>query len=142
VPGRIFLPDSFASRKRANSSASAASRRSFRSDRDESWGYPNVLPSSSIDRFLASGTFVQSIILGGVLLKGRLLGYARVSTEDQATRAQENQLRAAGCTVVYRERCSGASKVRPELTRLLAQIQPGDARCANERERGGREKLV
>lgn len=57
---------------------------------------------------------------------GRLLGYARVSTEDQATRAQEDQLRAAGCTLIYRERCSGVSRARPELGRLLAQIQPGD----------------
>lgn len=57
---------------------------------------------------------------------GRLVGYARVSTEDQATRAQEDQLRAAGCTVIYRERASGASRARPELARLLAQIQPGD----------------
>lgn len=57
---------------------------------------------------------------------GRLVGYARVSTEDQITHAQEDQLRAAGCTIIYRERASGASKTRPELGRLLAQIQPGD----------------
>lgn len=56
----------------------------------------------------------------------RIIGYARVSTDDQATEAQEDELRAAGCTVIYREQASGASRARPELARLMAQIQPGD----------------
>ncbi len=57
---------------------------------------------------------------------GRLLGYARVSTEDQATAAQEDELRAAGCAEIFREHASGASRARPELERLLTAIQPGD----------------
>ncbi len=57
---------------------------------------------------------------------GRLIGYARVSTDDQATDSQEDDLRAAGCTVIYREYASGSSRARPELARLLGQIQPGD----------------
>jgi DNA invertase Pin-like site-specific DNA recombinase len=56
----------------------------------------------------------------------RIIGYARVSTDAQATDAQEDELRAAGCTVIYREQASTASKTRPELARLMAQIQPGD----------------
>jgi DNA invertase Pin-like site-specific DNA recombinase len=57
---------------------------------------------------------------------GRLLGYARVSTDDQTLASQEDQLRAAGCTLIYREHGSGASRTRPELTRLLAEIRAGD----------------
>ena len=57
---------------------------------------------------------------------GRIIGYARVSTDDQKTGAQEDELRAAGCTVIYREQASGDSRARPELTRLMAQIRPGD----------------
>jgi DNA invertase Pin-like site-specific DNA recombinase len=56
----------------------------------------------------------------------RLLGYARVSTEDQATSAQIDELRAAGCLTIVEEHGSGASRARPELSRLLMEIRPGD----------------
>lgn len=59
-------------------------------------------------------------------MRGRLVGYARVSTDSQGVESQEHELRAAGCTVVYREYASGASRARPELARLMTQIQPGD----------------
>jgi hypothetical protein len=52
----------------------------------------------------------------------RIIGYARVSTDDPATDAQEDELRAGGCSVIYREQVSTASKTRPELARLMAQI--------------------
>ncbi len=57
---------------------------------------------------------------------GRLLGYARVSTEDQATDAQTDELNAAGCAAIYQEHGSGASRARPELARLMREIRPGD----------------
>lgn len=57
---------------------------------------------------------------------GRLLGYARVSTDDQSTDAQLSELRAAGCTEITQEHASGVSRARPALTRLLNNIQPGD----------------
>lgn len=56
----------------------------------------------------------------------RLVGYARVSTEDQATDAQTLELKAAGCEVIYQEQGSGASRSRPVLARLLKEIRPGD----------------
>ena len=58
--------------------------------------------------------------------KGRLLGYARVSTEDQATDAQTDELRGAGCQTIYEETGSGASRARPELTRLMREIRAGE----------------
>jgi len=57
---------------------------------------------------------------------GRLLGYARVSTEDQATDAQTDELGAAGCATIYQEHGSGASRARPELARLMCEIRAGD----------------
>src|ERR1700691_5752741 len=55
-----------------------------------------------------------------------LIGYARVSTEDQDTAAQTDALRAAGCTDIVEERASGASRTRPLLARALARIRAGD----------------
>ena len=48
----------------------------------------------------------------------RVIGYARVSTEDQATDAQVDELRAAGCRIVHEEHGSGASRARPVLAKL------------------------
>src|SRR3954454_14443507 len=57
---------------------------------------------------------------------GRLIGYARVSTEDQGTDPQIDELRAAGCTVVLEEHASGADRSRPVLARLLGEIRRGE----------------
>ena len=54
------------------------------------------------------------------------LGYARVSTDDQATAAQLDALRAAGCERVFEERASGGRWDRPELHRMLDQLRQGD----------------
>jgi DNA invertase Pin-like site-specific DNA recombinase len=55
-----------------------------------------------------------------------LLGYARVSTEDQDLSLQRVALKAAGCERIYEEKVSGVSRVRPELTRMLDQLRTGD----------------
>lgn len=57
---------------------------------------------------------------------GRLLGYARVSTEDQATDAQTDELTDAGCAILYQEHGSGVSRARPELARLMREIGRDD----------------
>ena len=57
---------------------------------------------------------------------GRLLGYARVSTEEQGTDPQRDELHAAGCTAILEEHASGADRSRPVLARLLRDIRPGD----------------
>ena len=57
---------------------------------------------------------------------GRLIGYARVSTEEQGTDPQLDELRAAGCTTILQEHASGAVRSRPVLTRLLREIGPGE----------------
>lgn len=59
-------------------------------------------------------------------IKADLIGYARVSTEDQAADPQTDELRAAGCLVVHQEFASGASRSRPVLASLLRSIRPGE----------------
>ncbi len=54
-------------------------------------------------------------------------GYARVSTNDQNLDLQTDALKQAGCEVIYSDNgVSGATKDRPELSRLLADLEKGD----------------
>jgi DNA invertase Pin-like site-specific DNA recombinase len=55
-----------------------------------------------------------------------LIGYARVSTEEQSLAGQIDALRAAGCAEIVEERASGGSATRPLLARTLARIGRGD----------------
>jgi DNA invertase Pin-like site-specific DNA recombinase len=59
-------------------------------------------------------------------LPGRLVGYARVSTEEQGTDPQLDELRAAGCATALEEHASGADRSRPVLARLLREIRQGE----------------
>ena len=54
-----------------------------------------------------------------------LYGYARVSTKDQETTLQLDALSNAGVLEVRQEKGSSVGP-RPELQKLLAQLQPGD----------------
>lgn len=56
----------------------------------------------------------------------RLIGYARVSTEEQVTDAQADELRQAGCSVIHHEQGSGASRSRPVLAKLMRELRAGD----------------
>ncbi len=55
-----------------------------------------------------------------------LIGYARVSTDDQDLALQRQALKGAGCQRIYEEKISGAKRSRPELDRLLDQLRAGD----------------
>jgi hypothetical protein len=55
-----------------------------------------------------------------------LIGYARVSTEDQNLGPQLDALRAAGCAEVFEEFASGASRARPQLAATLTRVRRGD----------------
>lgn len=54
-----------------------------------------------------------------------LVGYARVSTEDQETRLQLDALHAAGVTRIYQEKTSAVGQ-RPQLHLALSELLPGD----------------
>jgi DNA invertase Pin-like site-specific DNA recombinase len=55
-----------------------------------------------------------------------LIGYARVSTDDQDLTMQRAALKEAGCKRIYEEKVSGAKRDRPELARLLDHMREGD----------------
>ncbi|MDB5802710.1 MAG: hypothetical protein JWN73_32 [Betaproteobacteria bacterium] len=55
-----------------------------------------------------------------------LIGYARVSTQEQETHAQTDALRRAGCGTIYDEKRSGGNMQRPALHTMLDALQPGD----------------
>ena len=72
--------------------------------------------------------------------------YLRVSTDEQDLARQEqiaHDAKAAGYYVagVYREKASGARADRPELLRMIADIQPGDVVIAEKIDRISRLPL-
>ena len=69
---------------------------------------------------------------------GHLLGYARVSTTDQDAALQVDALTAAGCYRVFVDTISGSLDHRPELTKLMDQLRPGDTLVVWRLDRLGR----
>jgi DNA invertase Pin-like site-specific DNA recombinase len=55
-----------------------------------------------------------------------LIGYARVSTQDQDNAAQIAALKSAGCELIFQEKATGGRWERPELHRLLEQLRKDD----------------
>ena len=55
-----------------------------------------------------------------------IIGYARVSTDDQNLDAQTDALKAAGAERIFADKISGAKRDRPELAAMLDQLRPGD----------------
>jgi DNA invertase Pin-like site-specific DNA recombinase len=56
----------------------------------------------------------------------RSLGYARVSTVGQTLEAQRDQLQAAGCVPIFRQKASDARADRRELAKLIRALEAGD----------------
>ncbi len=55
-----------------------------------------------------------------------ILGYARVSTDEQSLDAQLDALARAGVERTFSDKVSGTVRRRPELDRLLDQLRSGD----------------
>ena len=55
-----------------------------------------------------------------------LIGYARVSTEDQTPLPQSQALKSAGCAEIHEEQASGGNRARPVLARVLERVAKGD----------------
>ena len=55
-----------------------------------------------------------------------LVGYARVSTQDQDPALQLDALKVTGCEKIFTEKASGAQRERPELQAALRYMRKGD----------------
>ncbi|AFZ04508.1 recombinase family protein [Calothrix sp. PCC 6303] len=67
-----------------------------------------------------------------------LIGYARVSTEDQNLDLQMDALRQAGCEKVYTDHISGAKAARPGLLLAFEVARTGDVLVVWRLDRLGR----
>lgn len=68
----------------------------------------------------------------------RLIGYARVSTDEQTPRAQVDALTRAGCSEIFTEHASGATAARPQLEAALGALRAGDSLVVWKLDRLGR----
>jgi DNA invertase Pin-like site-specific DNA recombinase len=67
-----------------------------------------------------------------------LIGYARVSTDDQNLNLQRDALKGAGCEQIYEDRVSGAKAARPGLEQALSVARAGDILVVWRLDRLGR----
>jgi DNA invertase Pin-like site-specific DNA recombinase len=69
---------------------------------------------------------------------GHKIGYARVSTADQDPQLQLDALTAEGCWKIYTDIATGTRAERPEWTRCLDNLRPGDTLIIWKIDRLGR----
>jgi len=55
-----------------------------------------------------------------------IIGYARVSTDDQNLDAQTDALTEAGAERIFADKITGSARKRPELDQLIDQLRDGD----------------
>src|SRR3954469_15250904 len=67
-----------------------------------------------------------------------LIGYARVSTDDQNLDLQRDALTKAGCEQIYTDRISGIKAERKGLTDALSHLRSGDTLVVWRLDRLGR----
>ena len=67
-----------------------------------------------------------------------LIGYARVSTQDQNLDLQTEALTKVGCKKIYIDKISGSRAERPGLTKALEMLREGDTLVVWKLDRLGR----
>lgn len=67
-----------------------------------------------------------------------LIGYARISTQEQQLDLQTKALKESGCKKIFEDCASGSRQQRPELQRLLEVLRAGDTLVVWKLDRLGR----
>lgn len=67
-----------------------------------------------------------------------LIGYARVSTQDQSLDLQVEALTQAGCKKIFDDKISGIRSIRPGLAKALEMLREGDTLVVWKLDRLGR----
>jgi DNA invertase Pin-like site-specific DNA recombinase len=67
-----------------------------------------------------------------------LIGYARVSTQEQTLNLQKDTLQQAGCTKIFTDTASGAKSERKGLDEALRYVRKGDTLVVWRLDRLGR----
>jgi DNA invertase Pin-like site-specific DNA recombinase len=95
---------------------------------------PKTKPKKALGRRLPRRDDAQVIQDG----PPRLVGYARISTDDQTTALQADALMRAAVDVVVQEEASGKNTARPVLAKTLATLRSGDTLVIWRLDRLGR----
>jgi DNA invertase Pin-like site-specific DNA recombinase len=67
-----------------------------------------------------------------------LIGYARISTQEQTLNLQKDTLQQAGCTKIFTDTASGTKAERKGLEQALAYVRKGDTLVVWRLDRLGR----
>jgi DNA invertase Pin-like site-specific DNA recombinase len=81
---------------------------------------------------------LNATLLTGFENFGMLIGYARVSTDEQSLTLQREALTKAGCKRIFTDKVSGAPAQRPGLAEALSHLRKGDSLVVWKLDRLGR----
>src|SRR5216110_869690 len=83
-----------------------------------------------LEKSLSKRTFLSEVCM--------LIGYARVSTQDQTLNLQKDALEKIGCSNIFTDTASGATTERKGLDEALAYVREGDTLVVWRLDRLGR----
>jgi len=80
----------------------------------------------------------RRVVRSSAASNGMLIGYARVSRQDQSPELQRDALVKAGCTKAFTDKISGAQADRWGLSKALEMLREGDTLVVWKLDRLGR----